>query len=36
MRSTWRIARLAAIVKACRDLPGYELFQYVDDDGTGR
>jgi DNA topoisomerase-1 len=25
--------RLAAIVKACRDLPGYELFQYVDDDG---
>jgi DNA topoisomerase I len=26
--------RLAAIVKACRDLPGYELFQYVDDDGT--
>jgi DNA topoisomerase-1 len=26
--------RLAAIVKACRDLPGYELFQYVDEDGT--
>jgi DNA topoisomerase-1 len=26
--------RLAAIVKACRDLPGYELFQYVDSDGT--
>ena len=25
--------RLAAIVKACRDLPGYELFQYLDDDG---
>src|SRR3954468_22963434 len=25
--------RLAKIVKACRDLPGYELFQYVDDDG---
>ena len=24
-------ARLARIVKACRDLPGYELFQYVDD-----
>jgi DNA topoisomerase-1 len=23
--------RLAKIVKACRDLPGYELFQYVDD-----
>jgi DNA topoisomerase-1 len=27
-------ARLARIVKACRDLPGYELFQYVDEDGT--
>jgi DNA topoisomerase-1 len=26
--------RLARIVKACRDLPGYELFQYVDDDGA--
>jgi DNA topoisomerase-1 len=26
-------ARLAKIVKACRDLPGYELFQYIDDDG---
>jgi DNA topoisomerase-1 len=26
-------ARLAKIVKACRDLPGHELFQYVDDDG---
>ena len=25
--------RLARIVKRCRDLPGYELFQYVDDDG---
>jgi DNA topoisomerase I len=25
--------RLAKIVKACRDLPGYELFQYVDGDG---
>src|SRR4051794_40699878 len=25
--------RLARIVKACRDLPGYELFQYVDQDG---
>ena len=25
--------RLAKIVKACRDLPGYELFQYVDEDG---
>jgi DNA topoisomerase I len=28
-----RSRRLAAIVKRCRDLPGYELFQYVDDDG---
>lgn len=28
-----RDARLARIVKACRDLPGYELFQYIDDDG---
>jgi len=26
--------RLARIVKRCLDLPGYELFQYVDDDGT--
>ena len=26
--------RLARIVKACRDLPGYELFQYVDEDGA--
>lgn len=25
--------RLARVIKACRDLPGYELFQYVDDDG---
>jgi len=25
--------RLARIVKACRHLPGYELFQYVDSDG---
>ena len=25
--------RLAQIVKHCRDLPGQELFQYVDDDG---
>jgi DNA topoisomerase I len=25
--------RLARIVKGCRDLPGYELFQYVDEDG---
>ncbi|HET7133035.1 MAG TPA: DNA topoisomerase IB, partial [Gammaproteobacteria bacterium] len=26
-------SRLAAIVHACRELPGQELFQYVDDDG---
>jgi DNA topoisomerase-1 len=25
--------RLAPIVKACRDLPGYELFQYIDENG---
>jgi DNA topoisomerase I len=25
--------RLARIVKNCRDLPGYELFEYLDDDG---
>jgi DNA topoisomerase-1 len=27
-------ARLARIVKACRDLPGYELFQYIQPDGS--
>jgi len=26
-------ARLSRIVKRCQDLPGYRLFQYVDDDG---
>jgi DNA topoisomerase-1 len=26
--------RLARIVKQCRDLPGQELFQYLDEDGT--
>lgn len=26
--------RLARIIRRCRDLPGYELFQYLDDDGT--
>lgn len=25
--------RLARIIKACRDLPGYDLFQYLDEDG---
>jgi DNA topoisomerase-1 len=28
--------RLATIVRRCRDLPGYELFQYLDDDGQPR
>lgn len=28
--------RLAAIVRRCRDLPGYELFQYIDEDGERR
>ncbi|SNS10239.1 DNA topoisomerase-1 [Noviherbaspirillum humi] len=28
--------RLAKIVRRCRDLPGQELFQYVDDDGERR
>ena len=28
-----RSRRLAAVVRRCRDLPGYELFQYVDADG---
>ena len=27
-------ARLARIVRACRDLPGYDLFQYVDENGA--
>src|SRR5688500_10220173 len=27
-------ARVARIVKQCRDLPGYELFQYVDEEGV--
>jgi len=28
--------RLARIVKTCRDTPGYELFEYLDDDGNPR
>jgi DNA topoisomerase-1 len=28
--------RLARIIKRCQDLPGYELFQYIDDDGERR
>ena len=31
-----RDRRLASIVKRCRDLPGYELFQYLDEEGTAR
>jgi len=26
--------RLAKIIKSCQDIPGYELFRYIDDDGT--
>jgi DNA topoisomerase IB len=28
-----RDRRLARIIKSCRELPGYELFKYVDNDG---
>lgn len=28
--------RLARLVKRCRDIPGYELFQYVDEEGERR
>jgi DNA topoisomerase-1 len=28
--------RLARIVRRCRDLPGYELFQYLEEDGIRR
>lgn len=31
-----RDRQLARIVKKCQDLPGYELFQYVDEDGNPR
>ena len=31
-----RDPRIAAITRRCRDLPGQELFQYLDDDGTAR
>lgn len=37
---TWRLTvenpRVAKIVKACQDLPGQHLFQYLDDAGHGR
>ena len=29
-------ARLVRVIKACRDLPGYELFQYLDESGERR
>jgi DNA topoisomerase-1 len=32
-RTSFRDRRLARIVKACQDLPGQRLFQYVDDEG---
>ena len=37
---TWSLQvkdrRIAKIVKACQDLPGQELFQYIDEDGVQR
>jgi DNA topoisomerase-1 len=37
---TWRLAmkdrRIAKVVKACQDLPGQKLLQYIDDDGEAR
>lgn len=33
---TFADARLARIVKRCQDIPGQELFQYVDEDGRRR
>lgn len=33
---TFADGRLARIVKHCQDLPGQELFQYIDDDGRRR
>jgi DNA topoisomerase I len=36
----WRLQvedkRIAAIVKRCAEIPGHELFKYLDDDGTSR
>jgi DNA topoisomerase-1 len=31
-----RDRRIAKVIRACQDLPGQELFQYVDDDGEAR
>lgn len=37
---TWRLAvknrRVAKIIQACQELPGQDLFRYVDDDGEAR
>jgi DNA topoisomerase-1 len=35
-RTGFRDRRLARVVKACQDLPGQRLFQYLDDDGQRR
>ena len=35
-RTGFRDRRLARIVKACQDLPGQQLFQYLDEDGERR
>lgn len=35
-KTGFRDRKLARIVKACQDLPGQRLFQYVDDDGVQR
>jgi len=35
-RTSFRDRRLARVVKACQDLPGQRLFQYLDDEGQRR
>jgi DNA topoisomerase-1 len=35
-KTGFRDRRLARIVKACQDIPGQRLFQYIDDDGERR
>jgi DNA topoisomerase-1 len=35
-RTSFHDRRLARIVKACQDLPGQHLFQYIDDEGVQR
>ena len=32
---TLKNKRLAKIVQACKDIPGKELFQYIDENGVG-